>query len=109
MKKLILLLLCTFFISFLNGMLRAESIPTSSLQVVQDAQTVEDSVSNAEIEHITAEEDHTAAPGWTVIPFVLLLLMIATGPLFYEHFWHHSSIILLICIGEYPWSYTCLI
>jgi Na+/H+ antiporter NhaD/arsenite permease-like protein len=32
---------------------------------------------------------HTEAPGWSVIPFVLLLLMIATGPLFYEHFWHH--------------------
>jgi Na+/H+ antiporter NhaD/arsenite permease-like protein len=29
----------------------------------------------------------TAAP-WSVIPFVLLLVMIATGPLFYEHFWH---------------------
>jgi Na+/H+ antiporter NhaD/arsenite permease-like protein len=32
---------------------------------------------------------HTEAPAWSVIPFVLLLLMIATGPLFYEHFWHH--------------------
>lgn len=32
---------------------------------------------------------HAEAPGWSVIPFVLLLLMIATGPLFYEHFWHH--------------------
>ena len=31
-----------------------------------------------------------SAPPWTVIPFVLLLLMIATGPLFYEHFWHHN-------------------
>ncbi|WP_114748610.1 sodium:proton antiporter [Pleomorphovibrio marinus] len=30
------------------------------------------------------------APGWLVIPFVVLLLMIATGPLFYEHFWHHN-------------------
>ena len=26
---------------------------------------------------------------WAVIPFILLLLMIATGPLFYEKFWHH--------------------
>ena len=34
--------------------------------------------------------DHHAPPGWSVIPFVLLLLMIATGPLFYEHFWHHN-------------------
>ncbi|MEM9856360.1 MAG: sodium:proton antiporter [Bacteroidota bacterium] len=34
--------------------------------------------------------DHHSPPGWTVIPFVLLLLMIATGPLFYEHFWHKN-------------------
>src|SRR5690606_4010621 len=37
-----------------------------------------------------AEEMHAAAPGWLVIPFILLLLMIATGPLFYEHFWEHN-------------------
>ncbi len=36
------------------------------------------------------EEAHPHAAGWSVIPFVLLLLMIATGPLFYEHFWHKS-------------------
>ena len=29
-------------------------------------------------------------PFWTIIPFVTLLLMIATGPLFYEHFWHSN-------------------
>lgn len=37
-----------------------------------------------------AEADHPTAAGWSVIPFVLLLLMIATGPLFYEHFWHKN-------------------
>nr|WP_255397243.1 sodium:proton antiporter [Reichenbachiella sp. 5M10] len=36
------------------------------------------------------EEVHHHAPAWTVIPFVMLLLMIATGPLFYEHFWHKN-------------------
>lgn len=36
------------------------------------------------------EAAHEHAPGWLVIPFVTLLLMIATGPLFYEHFWHHN-------------------
>lgn len=36
------------------------------------------------------EGHHGAAPVWLVIPFVALLLMIATGPLFYEHFWHHN-------------------
>jgi Na+/H+ antiporter NhaD/arsenite permease-like protein len=36
-------------------------------------------------------DHHGSAPSsWSVFPFVLLLLMIATGPLFYEHFWHKS-------------------
>lgn len=37
------------------------------------------------------ENDHNmhALPAlWSVFPFVLLLFMIATGPLFYGHFWH---------------------
>ncbi len=34
--------------------------------------------------------DSHSAPAWLVIPFIILLLMIATGPLFYEHFWHHN-------------------
>ena len=43
----------------------------------------------------TAMEPMAAAAGgalppvWLVIPFVVLLLMIATGPLFYAHHWHH--------------------
>ena len=36
------------------------------------------------------EEAHHGPAGWSVIPFVVLLLMIATGPLFYEHFWHKN-------------------
>lgn len=33
---------------------------------------------------------HGAAPQpWSVAPFIILLLMIATGPLFYAKFWHH--------------------
>ncbi|MFA0961616.1 sodium:proton antiporter [Roseivirga sp. BDSF3-8] len=39
-------------------------------------------------DHSAEEGEHHGPPGWLVIPFVLLLLMIATGPLFYEHFWH---------------------
>src|SRR5690554_3297458 len=35
-------------------------------------------------------EDHAKPPFWLVIPFVVLLLMIATGPLFYEDFWHRN-------------------
>ena len=44
---------------------------------------------NAEA-HDAHGEEHGPPPAWSVIPFVLLLLMIATGPLFYEEFWHHN-------------------
>ena len=51
------------------------------------------------------EEAHHGAPAWTVIPFVLLLLMIATGPLFYEHFWHKNypkvAVILAVIVVSY--------
>ncbi|HBH21787.1 MAG TPA: citrate transporter [Cytophagales bacterium] len=40
--------------------------------------------------HEAHESEGHEVPGWAVIPFVILLLMIATGPLFYEHFWHHN-------------------
>jgi len=34
--------------------------------------------------------DHHGPSAWSIIPFATLLIMIATGPLFYEHFWHHN-------------------
>ncbi|MBI0401632.1 sodium:proton antiporter [Cyclobacterium marinum] len=43
--------------------------------------------SDATADHVV---EHHHAPTWLVIPFVALLLMIATGPLFYESFWHHN-------------------
>lgn len=52
-----------------------------------DSQDQEEPDSVLEPEHI---EEHGHAPVWLVIPFVALLLMIATGPLFYEDFWHHN-------------------
>lgn len=38
-------------------------------------------------------------PAWSVIPFVLLLVMIATGPLFYPHFWHKSYPAISLTLG----------
>ena len=45
------------------------------------------------------EEVHRHAPGWMVIPFAALLLMIATGPLFYEHFWHKNYPIISVLLA----------
>lgn len=51
------------------------------------------------------DSEHAQAAGWTVFPFVLLLLMIATGPLFYEHFWHKHypkiAVILTVLVVVY--------
>lgn len=45
-----------------------------------------------------AHDDHLPAV-WAVIPFVLLLLMIATGPLFFPHFWHKFYPLIAIVLG----------
>ncbi|MEM7297171.1 MAG: sodium:proton antiporter [Bacteroidota bacterium] len=49
-------------------------------------------------------QSHSPA-AWSVLPFVLLLAMIATGPLFYPHFWHKSypviSVILAFIVCTY--------
>ena len=43
---------------------------------------------------------HHAEPAiWSVIPFITLLLMIATGPLFYAHFWHKRYPMVAILLG----------
>ena len=39
-------------------------------------------------------------PSWLVLPFALLLLMIATGPLLYERFWHrHYPKVAMLLAG----------
>jgi Na+/H+ antiporter NhaD/arsenite permease-like protein len=51
------------------------------------------------------ETAHHTPPGWSVIPFVLLLLMIATGPLFYEHFWHKNYPKIAVILAAIVVSY----
>src|SRR5690554_8107751 len=66
-------------------LLAQDNIPSTELSVQQvnqlDQATDEAPQLASESEII---EDHGKAPLWLVIPFVVLLLMIATGPLFYE-------------------------
>ncbi len=45
------------------------------------------------------EGDHAGPASWSVIPFVVLLLMIATGPLFYEHFWHKNYPLVAVALA----------
>ena len=41
-------------------------------------------------QEVGAEEEHISPPVWLVLPFVAILLLIATGPLFFAHHWHHN-------------------
>jgi Na+/H+ antiporter NhaD/arsenite permease-like protein len=91
MKKLIALYLVVLGFAFLANppLLSAQQSDTSEVTIQtdgpKDSEQMPESV--IEPEHL---EEHGHAPLWLVIPFVTLLLMIATGPLFYEHFWHHN-------------------
>ncbi len=42
---------------------------------------------------------HEGPATWSVIPFAMLLIMIATGPLFYEHFWHKNYPIIAVVLA----------
>ena len=54
----------------------------------------------ADHDSAASEEHHGHGPsGFAVIPFVLLLLLIAIGPLFFEHFWHHNYPFIAIGLG----------
>ncbi len=44
-------------------------------------------------------------PLWLVAPFVILLLMIATGPLFYGHHWHHHYPKYAVGLGAFVTIY----
>ncbi len=77
------------FSTFSNN---TESVNATTTTVVQQENEGHEVSSNHEEEISPDHEggEHNAPPGWAVIPFIVLLLMIATGPLLYEHFWHHN-------------------
>ncbi|MBN3521335.1 sodium:proton antiporter [Algoriphagus lutimaris] len=95
MKNFILSFSILFGILFLNGLqpqlALAEERESKETFLAQADQT---DTEHATVEHNDqadhGDEVHHVAPTWLVIPFVVLLLMIATGPLFYEHFWHKN-------------------
>jgi Na+/H+ antiporter NhaD/arsenite permease-like protein len=97
MKLIKHFLFFTFFVIsiFSVGVVHAGSSENGATEII--GSTLKTDTLNQEIvtdqalEHTTDHvSDHAKPAGWSVIPFILLLLMIATGPLFYEHFWHKN-------------------
>jgi Na+/H+ antiporter NhaD/arsenite permease-like protein len=77
-------------------------------QAGDNVQAQEQQETHQTLDHDAEEEGgHSSAKPalWSVFPFMLLLIMIASGPLFYPHFWHKSypiiSIILAVLVCSY--------
>lgn len=85
MKNYIFYLLLAFITC--GSISGVEAKPTELTQPHQETTAIS---TNPSDEDHHAESAHHIPATWSVIPFVLLLLMIATGPLFYEHFWHKN-------------------
>ena len=52
---------------------------------------------------------HTLPDTFIVLPFVILLLMIATGPVFYKHFWEHHYPKIAIFLGLITVAYYLVV
>ena len=88
----------------------AFSISSSATAFTEDkASDSESSVIIQDHQAETAEEglfvDHPLPAYWSVIPFALLLTMIATGPLFYEHFWHKNYPKIAVILAAIVFGY----
>jgi hypothetical protein len=63
---------------------------TVQLISASDLSTYTDGAETAAVTNQVSEDEHELPTPFMVIPFVLLLAGIATGPLFYHHFWEHN-------------------
>ncbi len=108
-KRILIFLLSLFFMFSAANQIsakEAQHIKTKTEEVQQDTKHVKKEVETTQ--HATAEtEEHQLPNVLMVIPFVILLLMIATGPIFYHHFWDHHypkiSVVLGIITAIYYW------
>jgi len=48
---------------------------------------------------LLAQAQHAALPAFLVIPFLLLIGMIAAGPIFFGHFWEHNYKTVAVTLG----------
>ena len=84
----------------------AEAVDTSLAEPQEAGAEVHEEDDHGEEAHAEGGGHHGALPPlWLVIPFAGLLLMIATGPLFYAHHWHHHYPKYSIGFGAFVTAY----
>lgn len=90
-------LICVLSLS--NSAFAADLDTNSALVTIENIDSNLQEQEATEVHAEPHEAEHPSAPLWSVLPFVILLLMIATGPLFYEHFWHKNYPIVAVSLG----------
>ena len=85
--KTIIPLLIFFALFFISQNICAQEVANK---------TAADSLS---VETVHAAVEHELPQTFMVVPFIILLLMIATGPLFYKHFWEHHYPKVSVVLG----------
>ncbi len=104
MKRLLVFLFLSLFVaSFANSRVYAQEVEHAKTTVEQ---SVEHGNSEA-TENVAAEGEHAhVLPSvYMVIPFIVLLMMIATGPLFYQHFWEKNYPAVSLALGVFVAAY----
>ncbi|TSJ80701.1 MAG: sodium:proton antiporter [Candidatus Cardinium sp.] len=62
------------------------------------------------MEHSLPTDGSLMTPSfWLAIPFIALLLMIATGPLFFAGFWHKHYAKVAILLATFVMAYYCIV
>jgi len=80
---------------------------TGSNLFAQDVQTIQPNVDSS-TEIVQAENAHSLPDPIMVLPFVVLLIMIATGPIFYHHFWEKNYPKIAVLLGTITVVYYLL-
>lgn len=97
-------MLTRILVAFLLLVVSFTSPASEVAEPQHDATELQQEAPGHDVDSNGHEESHAPA-AWSVLPFVLLLVMIATGPLFYPHFWHKAypviSIVLALIVCSY--------
>ena len=92
-RMLGLLVVCLWLLPVASALGQAApAAETPATEAVESGHVPDTSAAVAHAEEAApaaANEHGPRPPVWLVLPFAILLIMIATGPLFYPHHWHH--------------------
>ena len=95
---------------FLFSLLMMFSVATQMIaQETQHGETKTEVAQQVDQHGKTETVEHQLPNVLMVLPFVILLLMIATGPIFYHHFWEHHYPKISVVLGTITATYYWLI